>query len=413
MSQEYLETKLFKAFSQEDPLLPGTGLGLSIVKQIVTSMGGDISVSSKQGHGTQVRVEINMLNSPFIPESTQKPSPLSVVAARVKGLKATFFDIREVAGLELHKAASNLSISDPRHLCMRSTFRTLTDWFGMETHHVTDLHNTSNTDMIVTNEDAMETVQGHARRKDGYVVPILVLCDSIAHVRQNFAGKALQETGGIAYFISQPVGPQTLSRSLDTLFNGRAIPRFDPLQHDQESLGTAIVTISDTRDTQQKLAGPRLLLVDDNKINLQLLERFATSKKHTFISARDGLEAVEAYTKSSSRGTISAMTTPSLGIDNGSIPPLRSPQARDIMTPAPFDVVLMDISMPNMDGLEATRCIRAFERSTRVKATTIIALTGLASASAQQEAFSSGVDLFLTKPVRLKELNKLLEKHEK
>lgn len=388
MSQEYLETKLFKAFSQEDPLLPGTGLGLSIVKQIVTSMGGDITVSSKQGYGTRVRVEINMLNSPFITESTQKPSPLSVTAARVNGLKATFFDSQEVAGLELYKATSNLSISDSRHLCMRSSFRTLTDWFGMETHYVTDLHNTSNTDMIVTTENAMKMVQGHAGRKDGYVVPILVLCDSVAHVRQNFAAKALQDTGGIAYFISQPVGPQTLSRSLAALFNGRAIPRFDPLQHDQESPGTAIATTSDTRDTQQKLAGPRLLLVDDNNINLQLLERFATSKKHTFISARDGLEAVEAYTKSSL-------------------------QAKNIMTPAPFDVVLMDISMPNMDGLEATRCIRAFERSNRVKATTIIALTGLASASAQQEAYTSGVDLFLTKPVRLKELNKLLEKHGK
>ncbi len=64
--------------------------------------------------------------------------------------------------------------------------------------------------------------------------------------------------------------------------------------------------------------------------------------------------------------------------------------------------------MPVMDGLESTRRIREFERSSKLKAATIIALTGLASASIQQEAFASGIDLFLTKPVRLKELDGIL-----
>ena len=52
--------------------------------------------------------------------------------------------------------------------------------------------------------------------------------------------------------------------------------------------------------------------------------------------------------------------------------------------------------------------IRAFEQQHGLHPAHIIALTGLGSASAQQEAYSSGVDLFLTKPVRLKELTKLL-----
>jgi CheY-like chemotaxis protein len=65
--------------------------------------------------------------------------------------------------------------------------------------------------------------------------------------------------------------------------------------------------------------------------------------------------------------------------------------------------------MPVMDGLTSTRNIRAHERANNIKPATIIALTGLASASAQQEAFSSGVDTFMTKPVKLKELGKMLE----
>lgn len=70
--------------------------------------------------------------------------------------------------------------------------------------------------------------------------------------------------------------------------------------------------------------------------------------------------------------------------------------------------VLMDISMPVMDGLEATRRIRSFESSNKLEPAVIIALTGLGSQETQQAAFSSGVDLFLTKPVRLKELGDIL-----
>jgi len=73
-------------------------------------------------------------------------------------------------------------------------------------------------------------------------------------------------------------------------------------------------------------------------------------------------------------------------------------------------VILMDINMPILNGFEATRQIRGFEKQKGLSPpATIIALTGLGSAEAQQEAFSSGVDLFLTKPVRLKELTKILE----
>jgi CheY-like chemotaxis protein len=68
----------------------------------------------------------------------------------------------------------------------------------------------------------------------------------------------------------------------------------------------------------------------------------------------------------------------------------------------------MDISMPVMDGLEATRRIREFERENKLPQTNIIALTGLASADAQRDAESAGVDVFMPKPVRFAELKKLV-----
>ena len=67
--------------------------------------------------------------------------------------------------------------------------------------------------------------------------------------------------------------------------------------------------------------------------------------------------------------------------------------------------------MPIMDGMEAARLIRQFERQHNLQPVVIIALTGLGSSSTQEEAFASGIDLFLTKPVRLKELSRVLENY--
>lgn len=64
--------------------------------------------------------------------------------------------------------------------------------------------------------------------------------------------------------------------------------------------------------------------------------------------------------------------------------------------------------MPVMDGLEATRKIRLFERSRQLAPVTVIAITGLGSQNDREEAFASGLDLFLTRPVRMGELFAIL-----
>jgi two-component system, sensor histidine kinase len=71
-----------------------------------------------------------------------------------------------------------------------------------------------------------------------------------------------------------------------------------------------------------------------------------------------------------------------------------------------FDVVLMDIHMPVMDGLSVTRAIRA--RTDGRESTPIIALTADVLDEAREQAMSAGVNTFLTKPVQLPELRKAL-----
>ncbi|KAK2063684.1 hypothetical protein LY76DRAFT_661135 [Colletotrichum caudatum] len=102
------------------------------------------------------------------------------------------------------------------------------------------------------------------------------------------------------------------------------------------------------------------LLVKDNLINPRILSTYITKLGKKFLTATNGLEAVQAYKR----------------------------------TPHECGCILTDVSMPVTDGYKATRQIRAHERSSKLKPAAIIALTGLGSDDSQNEAFGSGMDLF-------------------
>ena len=118
----------------------------------------------------------------------------------------------------------------------------------------------------------------------------------------------------------------------------------------------------------------KILIVDDNLINRRLLVALMRKNNTNYIEAQDGLQALRAYQQ----------------------------QHREI------SFVLMDISMPVMDGMTSTREMRKFERTNNIPKVMIIALSGLVSASARLEALESGVDDFLTKPVNLANLKALM-----
>lgn len=130
---------------------------------------------------------------------------------------------------------------------------------------------------------------------------------------------------------------------------------------------------------------------------------YAQKYGHRKVVATDGQQAVDAYKKAYDEA---GQSTPEKKDD-------RPVSSDGVKAPIKPQVILMDINMPVLDGFEATKQIRLFEKLKGLKPAKIIALTGLGSASAQQEAFTSGVDLFLTKPVRLKELTKILDGMQK
>jgi signal transduction histidine kinase/ActR/RegA family two-component response regulator len=111
----------------------------------------------------------------------------------------------------------------------------------------------------------------------------------------------------------------------------------------------------------------RVLLVEDNVINQRLALRLLEKQGHFVTMAADGKTALAALTS----GT--------------------------------YDVVLMDVQMPNMDGLEATALIRMMERETG-RRVPIIAMTAHAMPSDRERCFVAGMDAYLSKPVDAREL---------
>jgi signal transduction histidine kinase/CheY-like chemotaxis protein len=142
-------------------------------------------------------------------------------------------------------------------------------------------------------------------------------------------------------------------------------------------------------------SNPTLLLVDDNRINLQLLIAFAKKNKYRYLTALDGKIALEAF-QTSHRESL-----------HPSDP--RATLATTLAAAGIPTVIIMDINMPIMDGYEAVQRIRTYEAKHHMKPARIIAVTALQSEAAQMEAFGSGFDMFLSKPIKLKSLARIIQ----
>ncbi|KAG2144400.1 response regulator receiver protein [Suillus bovinus] len=116
-----------------------------------------------------------------------------------------------------------------------------------------------------------------------------------------------------------------------------------------------------------------ILLAEDNLINQKLAAKILEKYGHTVVIAENGSLAVEAF------------------------------KAR-VQVNKPFDIILMDVSMPVMGGLEATELIRAYEMHKGLLRTPIIALTAHAMIGDRERCLQAGMDDHIAKPLRPGEL---------
>ncbi|KAF2853298.1 sensor histidine kinase-like protein/response regulator [Plenodomus tracheiphilus IPT5] len=423
MSEDYINNRLFHSFAQENPLSQGTGLGLSIVKQIMESLGGEVEVRSEKGRGTKFMVKCPLKESSMSPSfcpagsEQDKKRQLQAIAKRTKGLNVAFhgFDTQEdyyVEGFK-NKSASKLSLKALDSLC--------TDWFGMDRCYEGD--KMVKPDLIIATESCAKILRAHHSQNPKAVSaapPVIVVCPGAAAAQST---TAITVPGIVFECISQPVGPHKLAKAFGSCLdrhNNRQeeqkfeteppAPKMDELSlkentephrtdrftHLLEGARPNLNSINSAPEIRSIGSSPikksvysapsralNCLCVDDNPINLRLLRTFVDKLGHRHVLAVHGLEALEHYKAAHE-------------------PPLSADESNRV------DVILMDINMPEMDGLEATRQIRAHEIRNNLPKVTIIALTGVADTDIQQEANSSGVNLFLIKPVRLGDLEVIL-----
>jgi CheY-like chemotaxis protein len=118
----------------------------------------------------------------------------------------------------------------------------------------------------------------------------------------------------------------------------------------------------------------RILLVEDNAVNQRVAGRLLEKRGHRVVLAGNGHEALQALEQEA------------------------------------YDLVLMDVQMPDMDGLEATAKIREKERHTS-RHQPVVALTARAMKGDLEHCMSAGMDGYLAKPIRPQELDQLLDKY--
>ncbi len=127
-------------------------------------------------------------------------------------------------------------------------------------------------------------------------------------------------------------------------------------------------TLNEPIQTDFQIEGLNILVADDVKDNQKVIHLFLKKYNPTLVFVEDGEKALETFKSNK------------------------------------FDLVLMDVQMPNMNGLEATQAIRAFEKSNGLLPTPVIALTAQAFKEDRERCYESGCDLHVVKPIKKKKL---------
>ena len=133
-----------------------------------------------------------------------------------------------------------------------------------------------------------------------------------------------------------------------------------------------------TPPTKQEANGLSILVAEDNEINALLARALLTRLGHRPTIAGNGEAAVESWAAARAAGS-------------------------------PYDLVLMDVQMPGMDGLEAARRIRAAEAAAGDKPTRMLALTANAQSEDREACLAAGMDGLLVKPLDRERLREALD----
>jgi PAS domain S-box-containing protein len=341
---EEKQLHVFEAFTQADGSITrqygGTGLGLAICSRLVSMMQGQIWVESQLGKGSrfhfttrlQAQRDYTLADAGVAPESLAKQRVLIV-------------DDDETSRLVLAEMVSGWGMNPTPVTGAQPALAELKAAVAAGRPY-----------SVLLLDDEMPEMDGFAlireiKRLPALSATIIMMISSADPARTI----ARCEREGIVHVLTKPVGQSELLDVIVTV------------------LQPGNVKAGSSAQNQPATPGLRILLAEDNEVNLELAMHLLTRMGHSVFTVRNGREAVETLQQGK------------------------------------FDLVFMDLQMPEMDGLEATLKIRELEKN-GLPHTPVIALTAHAIKGSRERYLAAGMDDYVTKPVRRRDLAEAIER---
>jgi PAS domain S-box-containing protein len=339
---------IFEAFAQADGSTTrtygGTGLGLSIASQLIQQMGGRIWIESKIGEGTTFHFTARLRVRTALSPAKLAGPP------DLQGLRALVVDDSAVSRRMLSGMLQNWRMSP-----------TVVESGAAALEEMTRAAKANAAYEVVLLDAMMPEMDGFALAEKIKARPALAEAMVMMLSSAMPAGGAERcRALGISGWLSKPVSQSELLNAILVAVEGVGL---------KEKVAEV-----DTKITEGATSGPhlRILVAEDNLINRAVATGILEKAGHILVHAGTGREAVNAFTEGS------------------------------------FDLIFMDVQMPEMDGFEATRRIRELEEGTGTHIT-IAAMTAHAMAGDRERCLAAGMDDYLSKPLRKEDLMRAVE----
>jgi len=333
--------RIFREFEQADERIArsygGTGLGLSISERIVKRMGGRINLESKPGVGSTFEVSV--------------PLP----ASDGNGSEQKLFAAPDLSG-------QSIMVVAPQSIEASLIARRLQRWGG-QTCTISDiavaqalLPERAWHAVLLDHALGAEELELLAEAARPYATQRIVLFTPATRHELQPSSSSPAFTG----YLIKPLRAASLAARLTMAPEVLAPPL----------AGEPPIEVPDDVETPAAapLQGLSILVAEDNEINALLMRSLLTRLGHHAVITTNGEAALESWLSAKSAGT-------------------------------PYDLVLMDIQMPQLDGIETTRRIRSLEAGQPGRQTPILALTANTLVEDRYACFEAGMDGFLIKPL--------------
>ena len=345
--------RVFESFSQADTsttrMYGGTGLGLTISRKLVEMMGGRVQVKSELGHGSEFHFTVQLKRGK---ELVAIAESVHTTGNAITGARVLIVDDNRTNRRILEGQLKNWGMKPVLASDGQSALTALEQSQAAGKPFQLIL-----TDMLMPGMDGFQLIE-KIRATDKSVLATIMMLTSSGHRGDSSRCEEL----GVAAYLLKPIRQADLREAIVRVLGAVS-------DHNQ----TAILT-KDTLESHRTEIALHVLLVEDNAVNQKLARALLEKRGHTVIVSGNGREALEALQR------------------------------------AHFDLVLMDVQMPEMDGIEATSAIRILEQETGAHLP-IVAMTALAMKGDRERVMEAGMDDYLTKPIRAHELDEILGKY--